>query len=94
MIETGNPQPTDSYAPGGNWTPNLRIRSPSLYPIELQAHKGDTPLYPKNFCKGIKTFSYAFDPPILPADACQLIIALRRAAIPEGIELSYMLAGN
>ena len=24
------------------------------YPTELQAHKGDTPLYPKNFWNGIK----------------------------------------
>jgi hypothetical protein len=36
------PQPVEKYsifgAPGGIRTPGLRIRSPLLYPTELQAH--------------------------------------------------------
>ena len=43
------PQPNHGFgrnwdAPEVNRTPNLRIRNPLLYPIELQAQHGDSPL--------------------------------------------------
>ena len=37
-------------------------------------HKGDTPLYPKNFWNGIKTFSDAFNPPSIIFHLLSIII--------------------
>ena len=62
------------------WTCNPLIKNQLLFQIELAGlNKGDTPLYPKNFWNGIKTFSDAFNP-----------LSLRSALGGEAI--SYFLA--